>query len=115
MNELEINLAQRTNTMRTYLTKRAKRRTQNKCNLKQCPTRRTTSKSICQEAGTVYNIHCEKCDQSYIGSTVRPLHQRINEHIRNKTSSVFNHNITCNGSLSTTIMEKIHQRLIYDF
>ena len=35
---------------------------------------------------------------SYIGSTIRPLHVRIKEHVNNPASSVLKHNNNCNNN-----------------
>ena len=36
----------------------------------------------CQNAGVVYQVICELCNQTYIGETGRPVRLRYNEHFR---------------------------------
>ena len=36
----------------------------------------------------VYQLTCSSCDQQYIGSTTRFIHDRVKEHLNNKNSSV---------------------------
>ena len=44
----------------------------------------------------VYEVTCEICQATYIGSTIRPLHDRVKEHVaatkkRSRTSAVGEH------------------------
>ncbi|EYC45004.1 hypothetical protein Y032_0442g1531 [Ancylostoma ceylanicum] len=41
-----------------------------------------TECKICQLRGTVYMLTCEGCGEKYVGETARPLHARIDEHLR---------------------------------
>ncbi|EYC40623.1 hypothetical protein Y032_0604g557 [Ancylostoma ceylanicum] len=41
-----------------------------------------TERKICQLQGTVYMVTCNGCGQKYIGETGRPLHKRLDEHLR---------------------------------
>ena len=41
-----------------------------------------TESKICQLKGTVYLVTCEGCGQRYVGETMRPLHKRMDEHVR---------------------------------
>ncbi|EYC24834.1 hypothetical protein Y032_0013g2128 [Ancylostoma ceylanicum] len=41
-----------------------------------------TDKKICQLRGTVYLVTCEGCGRKYVGETARPLHKRLDEHMR---------------------------------
>ncbi|EYC25440.1 hypothetical protein Y032_0012g1893 [Ancylostoma ceylanicum] len=41
-----------------------------------------TERKICQQQGTVYMVTCEGCGEKYVGETARPLHKRIDEHLR---------------------------------
>jgi Uri superfamily endonuclease len=54
----------------------------------------TSSDGICFNKDLVYRISCEKCDNIYIGSTIRKLHDRIKEHLNTENSSVYKHLIT---------------------
>ena len=62
------------------------------CNLSSC---NNPDKSICQKEMIVYKIACSECTQIYVGSTARKLHTRINEHLKQKQSSVFKHIKIC--------------------
>ena len=47
--------------------------------------------TYCKQAvGVVYRFQCDLCDASYVGYTLRHLHQRVDEH-KNKTSSIGEH------------------------
>ena len=59
--------------------------------------------SDCYRKLVVYEIVCS-CGDSYIGSTKRPLHQRIREHLRMSTSAIFNHRLSCSGHLATKVL-----------
>ena len=39
-------------------------------------------KLTCEIANVVYCIHCKRCGKMYIGETLRPLRDRLTEHIR---------------------------------
>lgn len=39
----------------------------------------------------IYSIKCDDCNATYIGKTSRNFRQRFNEHIKSKTSNVFQH------------------------
>ncbi|EYB86176.1 hypothetical protein Y032_0283g1298 [Ancylostoma ceylanicum] len=41
-----------------------------------------TEQKICQLRGTVYLITCQGCGRKYVGETSRPLHKRLDEHMR---------------------------------
>ena len=50
---------------------------------------------------------CNKCLGTYIGSTTRPLHERIHEHLNNDNSSVKKHLESCDISKSGDIKVKV--------
>ena len=50
---------------------------------------------ICKKRDSVYKIRCKQCSEYYIGSTIRQVHDRVQEHLRNDTSSVFKHLLKC--------------------
>jgi hypothetical protein len=52
----------------------------------------------CERTHVVYQMVCKVCASVYIGSTKRKLHQRIKEHITQKSSLVYQHQNKCNGS-----------------
>ena len=62
------------------------------CKRQQCPIAHTGN---CFKQNAICNILCTKCNDFYIGSTIRHLHDRIKEHFENSNSSVYKHFITC--------------------
>ena len=53
------------------------------CKIKYC-------KPIVNQQCVVYKFQCDLCDASYVGYTLRHLHQRVNEH-KNLSSSIGKH------------------------
>ena len=47
-----------------------------------------------------------KCNCNYIGSTLRPLHLRIREHMEDDKSSVFQHKRQCGGTFDVTTIAR---------
>jgi hypothetical protein len=72
------------------------------CHLKGC----TLQNQICFEKGTVYEIKCSRCGKSYIGSSYRHLHVRYKEHLTQRTSPIYLHNIKCQGDLVVRVLTK---------
>ena len=66
------------------------------CNKRDC----ILQNNMCMRKNIVYQIKCNKCLEVYIGSTIRPLHDRISEHIKNDNSSVKKHMSICGSSCS---------------
>jgi hypothetical protein len=59
--------------------------------------------NVCSKKNVVYEIQCRICHKYYIGSTIRRLHERIQEHLRNTNSSIYRHSLTCtNANLLST-------------
>ena len=71
------------------------------CQMKDCEVK---NKKLCNIKKVVYKIKCDKCGDSYIGSSVRPLHLRVKEHLRYRNSSVYLHKMKCGAEFSTEIM-----------
>ena len=71
------------------------------CNLKSCPL---NDSSKCDVRNCVYELKCHQCSGSYIGSTIRPLHLRIREHLQSSNSSVFKHKTICGSVFTTKIL-----------
>jgi hypothetical protein len=72
------------------------------CNLRECPL---NDPSLCTRKGVVYSILCRTCSSVYIGSTIRPLHQRVKEHIRGVQSAVHQHLLDCsNGNIMVEVL-----------
>ena len=63
---------------------------------------------ICRRRRAVYKIVCEKCNEYCIGSTIRYIHERISEHLKHNTSSVFKHLKKCgnkNNKIDVSIID----------
>ena len=54
--------------------------------------------SVAGVNGVKYKVTCHKCLSVYIGSTIRFLHDRINEHISSSNSSIYKHLFACNNN-----------------
>ena len=66
-----------------------------RCTWPTCPTR---EKALCYRKNCVYDIKCSPCGCHYIGSTTRPLHERIREHTtKGRGSTIHEHLIRCGG------------------
>jgi len=50
-------------------------------------------------ANVVYQITCNNCNQHYIGSTTRFVHDRVREHLNNDSSSVKKHISKCQNKV----------------
>jgi hypothetical protein len=78
---------------------------QKACGFKKCVLK---SKN-CTNTHVVYEMECNKCRSNYIGSTKRPLHQRVKEHVTMKSSLVYQHNVRCgNGGWKTMVLYTSH-------
>ena len=86
---INIRITRRTKTLRSAL---RKRRLEGSCALSNCSIR---DPKVCFRRNIVYQVRCEKCEQTYIGSTVRPLHIRFKEHLQSSKSSIYRHKNTC--------------------
>ena len=66
-----------------------------RCAWTTCPTRDTAK---CFVRNCVYELTCIPCGRLYIGSTTRPLHERIREHtIQGRGSTIHGHLTSCGG------------------
>ena len=54
-------------------------------------------------------MKCLKCQATYIGSTKRPLHQRIKEHYQSPASSIYNHRNICEANFEVIIIATDHK------
>ena len=61
--------------------------------------------NLCFRKNVVYKITCNNCRKIYIGSTIRPLHDRIYEHVNNDNSSVKKHFYECRSSANNITIE----------
>ena len=53
---------------------------------------------ICLKTNVVYHIKCNKCSNSYIGSTIKEFHIRYKQHFNDDKSAIFKHNQICNNN-----------------
>lgn len=65
------------------------------------PLRRRTSSKVfwCLLRNAVHQITCNNCNQHYIGSTIRFIHDRVREHLNNDNSSVKKHLSQCQNKV----------------
>ena len=54
---------------------------------------------LCLLRNAVYQITCKNCNQHYIGSTTRFIHDRVREHLNNDNSSVKKHLSKCQNKV----------------
>ena len=84
----------RSYTLRGALAKR-KNYEDTYCKIQNCPINDT---KVCTQRGIIYEIKCEKCQEKYIGSTIRQLHIRVNEHLKSSNSSLNIHLRHCHNT-----------------
>ena len=84
-----MRIAHRLHTPRRALSHYSTERT---CIRDKCPISNT---KLCLRRNAVYQITCKNCNQHYIGSTARFIHDRIREHLKNNNSSVKKHISLC--------------------
>ena len=66
-----------------------------KCKWTTCPTKEAAK---CFVQNCVYQITCSPCGRRYVGSTTRPLHERIREHTtQGRGSTIHEHLVSCGG------------------
>ena len=95
---LNVKIYHKSKTLRQIL----KKTSNPPCNLRECPI---NNNKICHKQHTVYKAICSKCNKFYIGSSIRPLHERAREHIRGP-SSIAKHNETCKSSFKFQIIDR---------
>lgn len=97
---INIRISHRSYTLRNKLAKSTNTRniicTKNDCYLKN---------NLCLRKNIVYEIKCNKCNNCYIGSTIRELHIRVSEHLKSSSSSIYKHLISCNNIYNKQINE----------
>jgi len=89
--ELPVRVYSKNRNLRSVLNKKS---TYDSCTIKNCPL----NNNLCLKKNCVYRMTCNKCKEDYIGSTKRPLHQRVKEHYQNITSSVYQHRSKCQSN-----------------
>lgn len=95
--KLEVIPYYQNKNLRSVLTKRDNQET---CNITNCPIQ---NPRLCTRKNVVYEVRCITCQAKYIGSTIRPLHQRIREHLQQTTSAVFQHLSSCPGTQGISV------------
>ena len=64
-----------------------------RCPWTTCPTK---ERANCFARNVVYEITCSPCGHRYVGSTTRPLHERVREHtVTGRGSAIHEHLLTC--------------------
>ena len=97
--DMPVRLYRKSHTMRNAL--------KSKSNPKQCQMKDCKLKNnLCLTTNCVYKITCSHCQQSYIGSTLRPFHQRYKEHLTNTIGSVTKHQQICHSNYTCAILTR---------
>ena len=86
--EINLRIAHKSKTLRNYL---QPKKEAPQCTLRNCPL----NNSMCNRKNTVYQLQCPICSSTYIGSSIRPLHCRVKEHLTCPGSSVYRHVQRC--------------------
>ena len=86
---IPVRVAHRSYTLRRALSHNTTERT---CTRDKCPISNT---NLCLQRNSVYQITCNNCNEQYIGSTTRFIHDRVREHLNNENSSVKKHISQC--------------------
>ena len=86
---IPVRVAHRSYTLRRALSHNTTERT---CTRDKCPISNT---NLCSQRNSVYQITCNNCNEQYIGSTTRFIHDRVREHLNNENSSVKKHISQC--------------------
>jgi hypothetical protein len=94
---VKIHIAHKGSQLKQVLNKNVKR---NKCNMASCKLK----SDLCLIKGAVYQIQCDLCKATYIGSSWRHLHTRFKEHISQKASPIYVHNSKCKGQLKIEVL-----------
>ena len=89
---LKVRISHKSSTVRNALNPASVPTT---CKLSNCPIDKP---SKCFQRCVVYEITCGKCRSTYIGSTIRYLHERTKEHVNNSKSSVSHHLGICTSN-----------------
>ena len=78
-----------------------------RCKWQTCPTR---GAGKCFTKNCVYEVTCLPCGQRYVGSTTRPLHERVREHTTSSRSSTIHDHLTLCGGGTAQVQVKILAR-----
>ena len=77
-----VRIAHKSYTLRQAVSHTPKGR---KCTRDKCPIFNT---GLCLRRNAVYQLTCNRCDQQYVGSTTRFIHDRVKEHLNHENSSM---------------------------
>ena len=91
--DIPVRVAHKSYTLRRALSHNNKERT---CTRANCLISGT---KLCLLRNAVYQITCNNCNQHYIGSTIRFIHDRVREHLNNDNSSVKKHLSQCQNKV----------------
>lgn len=80
-----------------------KKKSPETCHLTNCPIK---DNKLCSIKNCVYEAKCTNCNDTYIGSSIRPLHIRAREHNNNKQSSIYKHKETCKNEFTYKLLSK---------
>ena len=86
---IPVRIAHKSYTLRKALSHKITERT---CTRANCPIAHT---KLCLLRNAVYQITCKNCNQNYIGSTTRFIHDRMKEHVKSENSSINKHIAIC--------------------
>ena len=86
---IPVRIAHKSYTLRQALSHTSK---ECKCTRDKCPI---SNPGLCLRRNAVYQLTCNSCDQQYIRSTTRFIHDRVREHLNNENSSVKKHIYSC--------------------
>ena len=90
---IPVRVTDKSYTLRQALSQNKTERT---CTRANCPISNT---NLCLLRNVVYQITCNNCNQHYIGSTTRFVHDRVREHLNNDSSSVKKHISKCQNKV----------------
>jgi hypothetical protein len=96
---LPVRLYRKSFTLRNALRPRRRRE---ECQKKNC----TLNNDLCLTKNCVYQLTCQECKESYIGSTARPFHTRLHEHLTQDSSSVSSHRKICRADFTPKILAR---------
>jgi hypothetical protein len=89
-------------SLRQFLSKRKKKLPE--CNKRKCPV---GDNKMCFLYNIVYSIKCNVCQNEYIGSTTRYLHDRIQQHLFHSTNSAITEHLQTCGTSDNLIISVV--------
>ena len=84
------------------------KRKKRECQMARCSMKNNN----CTRKNVVYKMECVKCKASYIGCTIRELHQRVSEHMVREDSPVHLHTQKCKQATWRTTVLKTERDII---